>query len=87
MSGLGGGTKLGAHCLLAGQIGVAAHTEIGDHTMIGAKSGVAASFREGHVAISGYYAKEHKESLRDQAAQRRLPEFFKRIRKIEKRLS
>ena len=86
-SGLGGGTKLGAHCLLAGQIGVAAHVEIGDHTMIGAKSGVAGSFREGHVAISGYYAKEHKESLRDQAAQRRLPEFFKRIRKIEKRLS
>ena len=55
--------------------------------MIGAKSGVAASFREGHVAISGYFAKEHKESLRDQAAQRRLPELFQRVRKIEKRLA
>jgi UDP-3-O-[3-hydroxymyristoyl] glucosamine N-acyltransferase len=86
-SGLGGGTKLGAHCLLAGQIGVAAHVEIGDHTMIGAKSGVAGSFREGNVAISGYYAKEHRESLRDQAAQRRLPELIERVRKIEKRLA
>jgi UDP-3-O-[3-hydroxymyristoyl] glucosamine N-acyltransferase len=86
-SGLAGGTKLGAHCLLAGQIGVAAHVEIGDHTMIGAKSGVSASFKDGNIAISGYYAKEHRELLREIAAQRKVPDLIDRVRKIEKRLS
>lgn len=79
-AGISGSTTIGNNVIIAGQVGVIGHTTIGDNAMIGAKSGVSKAVAPGSK-ISGYYAADHKRTMRELAAVRKLPEFIKQLKK------
>lgn len=83
--GLSGSTHLGQYVTIAGQSGLAGHLTIGDRTTITAQSGVARSLNGGGI-YSGRHALPIKEAMKLEAFNRRLPEFFERLKKIEDRL-
>lgn len=93
----------GAHCIMAGQTGIAGSTTIGDgvviggassirdhvnigtRAVIGARSGVVEDIQPG-VTVSGIPALPHRQSLREQAALRRLPDLCVQSRKAQEQL-
>ena len=83
--GISGSVTIGEKAILAGQAGIAGHLNIGDKAIVGPKAGVAKSVLEGQV-VSGAPAIPHKLWLRVHQVLPRLPEFIKKISKIEKRL-
>jgi UDP-3-O-[3-hydroxymyristoyl] glucosamine N-acyltransferase len=83
--GVSGSTRIGDRVVLAGQAGLAGHIEVGAGSVVGARGGLMADLPAGSV-VSGAPAMPHREWLRTTALTRRLPELFRRIQKIEKRL-
>jgi UDP-3-O-[3-hydroxymyristoyl] glucosamine N-acyltransferase len=84
-TGISGSTKIGNYCMLGGQVGLVGHITLGDHVIIGAQSGVSKSVKDNNF-FSGYPAQPHRLQLKIDAAQRRLPEILKRIKKLEEQL-
>ncbi len=84
--GLGGGAEIGAGAILAGQSGVVDHVKVGAGARLGAQSGAISRVPDGAI-YSGFPARPHAEMLRGYAATVRLPEYFQRIRDLEKRLA
>lgn len=80
--GISGSTKLGNRVILAGQVGVVGHIELGDDVKVGAQSGVPRSIPAGKT-VFGYPARDIMETKRIEASLTRLPELFKRVRKLE----
>jgi len=98
---IGHGSRLGPHCLLAGQVGLAGSTRLGAHVMMGGQAGAS-----GHLAIGdgvqiaaqtgihrdipagavygGYPAMEVRRWRRVTMSIPRLPELFRRLRRLEK---
>ena len=83
--GIGGSVEIGDRVILAGQVGVKDHVKIGSGAIVAAKSGVSGNIPDGQV-YSGTPAIPHGISLRAQSLYSKLPEYLKRIRKIEKKL-
>ncbi len=83
--GISGSTKLGKGVVLGGQVGVAGHITIGDGSQVGGGSGVAKSLEPGSM-VSGYPVMPHRLWLRTRGLVKRLPELFKRVKKLEERL-
>lgn len=83
--GIAGSTKIGSNVVIAGQAGVSDHLTIGNNVKIGAQSGVTKSVKDGQE-VSGYPAREHRRSKKAYALLMRLPELYKRLKKIEKKL-
>ena len=75
--GLAGGVTIGDDVVMGGQVGVGHGVNIGNRAMVGAQAGVTRDFPD-DIAISGYPAREHRQTLMVEAACRRLPELFKR---------
>ena len=84
--GISGSTRLGRHVVLGGQVGVAGHLTLGDGVQVAAKSGIAKSVPPGEV-ISGVPAMPHRLWLRTRQLIRKLPELFKRVKDLERRLA
>lgn len=84
--GISGSVTIGKNAILAGQAGIAGHLNVGDNAIVGPKAGVAKSVPEGQV-VSGVVAMPHKLWLRVQNVLPKLPEFIKKVSKIEKRLN
>jgi UDP-3-O-[3-hydroxymyristoyl] glucosamine N-acyltransferase len=84
--GVSGSTTIGRHVVLAGQVGVAGHIHIGDYVMAGGKSGIAGDVPDGQI-ISGSPTMPHKTWLKVQRIIPRLPDWRKKIKALEKRLS
>ncbi len=80
--GISGSTKLGTGVILAGQVGLVGHIEIGDGVQVGAQSGVAKSVPSGKVFF-GSPAREAMTAMKIEACLSRLPELFKRVKKLE----
>ncbi len=80
--GISGSTKLGSGVILAGQVGLVGHIEIGDGVQVGAQSGVAKSVPSGKVFF-GSPAREATKAMKIEACLSRLPELFKRVKKLE----
>jgi UDP-3-O-[3-hydroxymyristoyl] glucosamine N-acyltransferase len=78
--GIAGKTVIGDNVVIYGQVGIAHGLTIGDNVIIGAKSGVSKNIKSGGYYF-GYPAKDAKAFLKEMAALRRLPEFFKNIDK------
>ncbi|HQP30154.1 MAG TPA: UDP-3-O-(3-hydroxymyristoyl)glucosamine N-acyltransferase, partial [Deltaproteobacteria bacterium] len=74
-----------AHCVLAGQCGVAGHITIGDGCTAASRAGITADLAPGAV-VSGYPAMDHRRWLKCQNVYKDLPELLKRIRTLERRL-
>ena len=81
-SGIAGSTRLGRSVILAGQSGAAGHLTLGDGTIVGAKSAVLQDTAPGSFVI-GHPAVDHREWKRSQAAARRLPDFVRRVQRLE----
>ena len=82
-TGLAGSTHVGKRVILAGQVGVAGHLKIGDDTVVTSKTGVANDLESGKI-ISGYPAIENRDWLRSSAVYRRLGDFAKKVKRLEK---
>jgi UDP-3-O-[3-hydroxymyristoyl] glucosamine N-acyltransferase len=80
--GISGSTKLGNGVILAGQVGLVGHIELGDGVKVGAQSGVNHSIEAGKM-VFGYPAREIMQSKRIEASLSRLPDLFKRVRRLE----
>jgi UDP-3-O-[3-hydroxymyristoyl] glucosamine N-acyltransferase len=81
--GVAGSTELGRGVMIAGQAGLKDHIKVGDGAVIMGQAGVFGNVEPGEI-VSGYPARQHKESLRQSAALSSLPEYVKRIRQLEK---
>jgi UDP-3-O-[3-hydroxymyristoyl] glucosamine N-acyltransferase len=82
---VGGSARLGRFVIVGGSAGIGDHVLIGDGARIGAGTGV---FREvpAGATMSGYIGRNHRETLRMQAAQMRLPAIIGDLEKlVEKR--
>jgi UDP-3-O-[3-hydroxymyristoyl] glucosamine N-acyltransferase len=84
-AGISGSTVLGKYVTIAGQTGLAGHIEIGDQATITAQSGVSKNVPPKAV-IAGRHAIPLRESLRIEAALRKLPELLQKIRTLEKEI-
>jgi UDP-3-O-[3-hydroxymyristoyl] glucosamine N-acyltransferase len=84
-SGISGSTKVGMGVAMAGQVGIVGHLTIGDGARMGAKAGIHNDIPAGETH-SGYPSVPHRDWLREQAALRKLPEIWKRVRELEKEL-
>jgi len=80
--GISGSTKLGKGVILAGQVGLVGHIELGDGVQVGAQSGVNKNIAPGKKFF-GYPAREIMQTKRIEACLSRLPDLFKRVKKLE----
>lgn len=85
LAGLSGSLTVGENVMMGGQAGLAGHIEIGDRAVVAAQSGVAKSIPPDTV-VSGYPASEHGLQKRIWAYTARLPEIYRRIKALEKRI-
>lgn len=83
--GISGSTSLGRSVIIGGQAGLVGHINIGDGVMIGAQSGIADDVLPGEI-VSGSPHMPHRHWLRTQAIVGRLPDMFKKITALEKKI-
>ncbi len=81
--GLSGSTILGDRVTIAGLSGTKDGVHIGSDVTIAAQSGVSRNIENGEI-VKGYPPRPLKESLEIQTLVGRLPDFFKRLKKLEK---
>jgi UDP-3-O-[3-hydroxymyristoyl] glucosamine N-acyltransferase len=84
-AGISGSSKLGNRSILAGQVGIAGHIEIGEDVVLTAQSGVSKSILKPGYYF-GYPAKEMKTAFKLEAHIRNLPEYSKKLEKLEKEI-
>ena len=84
--GIGGSSTLGDNCVLAGQVGLINHVRLGDEVLVTAGTGVPNDVPSGRK-ISGAPAIDNRQWLRCIAVFKRLPEFNKRVRDVERKLA
>jgi len=84
--GISGSTTVGKGVTLGGQAGLAGHIEVGEGTVVGGQAGVISSVPAGSL-VSGYPAKPHREAMKLQASVQHLPELYKLVRQLEKRVN
>jgi len=85
-AGFAGSTKIGRQCRIGGQAGFVGHITVADGTQVQAQSGVAASVKEPGTALYGSPALPYNNYLRSYAIFKKLPEVFKKIIALEKKL-
>lgn len=95
--------RTGAHCIMAGQTGIAGSTTLGNGVVLGGASSLRDHITVGDGAmvaarsavhedipakaiVSGMPALPHRQSLREQAAFRKLPELMVQIRKVQEQI-
>lgn len=83
--GLAGSTTVGAGVLMGGQVGLAGHLTVGDGAQIAAQAGVHSDVPAGG-AVGGTPAVPVRKWHRMAGVVYRLPELFRRVRRLERRL-
>lgn len=81
--GVSGSVEIGRGVTIAGQAGFKDHIRVGDGVVLAGRSGVIGDLPSGGM-YSGYPARPHREALRVQAAQQRLPELMKTVEELKK---
>jgi UDP-3-O-[3-hydroxymyristoyl] glucosamine N-acyltransferase len=84
--GVAGSARLGQGVVLGGQSAVRDHVTVGDGAMSAACSGIAEDV-EPKAIVSGTPALPHRQSLREHAALRRLPDLVVHVRKLEEEVA
>lgn len=80
-TGIAGSTKIGDRVVMGGQAGIQGHIEVGAGSKIGAQAGVTKSCPPNSV-LWGTPARAHRETLKEQAMVRRVPELVDAIRRM-----
>ena len=83
--GISGSVKIGNNVVMAGQVGLVDHIEIGDNVIIGAGSGIMKSV-PANTIMWGIPARPLKDIKTILALRDKLPEMYKRLKFIEKKL-
>lgn len=83
--GISGSAKIGENTILAGQVGVAGHLEIGNRVVVGAQSGVTNSIHDNQIVL-GSPAIPFQDEKKLIIYRKKLPELYKLVDKIEKKL-
>lgn len=86
--GIAGSTTIGSHSMLGGQVGIAGHIKLRDGLVVAAQSGIVSNPKDvepvnGMRVIGGTPARGIQHWRRIEASLSRLPELFKRVRKLE----
>ncbi len=84
-AGISGSTTIGNNVTLAGQAGLVGHITVGDGAIVAAQGGVTKSV-PANTVVSGYPARPHNEAKRLNAYVSRLPELYKTISELEKKV-
>ena len=84
-AGLAGSVTLGTGVILGGQTAVRDHLTIGDGAKSAACSAIAEDVEPNSI-VSGMPAFPHRQSLREQAALRRLPDLVVQVRKLQEEI-
>lgn len=83
-AGISGSCRIGSRVMIGGQAGLAGHLEIEDGIMLGAKCGVPGTLRASEARVwSGIPAMPHPTWLRMSTLLPKLPELFRRVRRLE----
>jgi len=85
-AGVAGSARLGAGVVLGGQVAIRDHIKLGDGSMVAACAGVMEDV-EPKAVVSGLPALPHRQSLREQAAFRRLPDLVVQVRKLQEQVN
>ncbi|MDR2005940.1 MAG: UDP-3-O-(3-hydroxymyristoyl)glucosamine N-acyltransferase [Acidaminococcales bacterium] len=80
--GISGSVRVGSNVTFAGQSATVGHIKIGDNCVFGGRAGIISDVPDNSV-YAGFPAQPHKDWLRQEALQRKLPEFFRRLRELE----
>jgi UDP-3-O-[3-hydroxymyristoyl] glucosamine N-acyltransferase len=84
-AGLAGSVVLGRNVILGGQSAVRDHVTIGDGVKAAACCAIAENI-EPNTVVSGVPALPHRQTLREQAALRRLPDLLVQVRRLQEQL-
>lgn len=84
-SGVSGSTRVGRGAVVMAQVGIAGHLEIGSRAFLAARAGLHKSVAD-HARVYGTPQMEERRWHRAMAALKRLPEVFKRLRAVERKL-
>jgi UDP-3-O-[3-hydroxymyristoyl] glucosamine N-acyltransferase len=84
--GISGSTRIGSGVVLGGQVGIVGHVVVGDGAAVGAQSGVMSDVPAGETR-SGIGPLPHRQWLKAQAAFDKLPDFRKRLKRLEKKIA
>jgi UDP-3-O-[3-hydroxymyristoyl] glucosamine N-acyltransferase len=84
-AGIAGSTKLGNYVILGGQVGLAGHLKIGNRVSVAAQSGVMNNIPDGEKWI-WTPAQPDRQAKRQMIALQQLPELFRRVKDLEKKL-
>ncbi len=84
-AGIAGSTKLGSYVVLGGQVGLAGHLKIGSRVSVAAQSGVMNNIPDGEKWI-WTPAQPDRQAKRQMIALQQLPELFRRVKELEKKL-
>ncbi len=85
-AGIAGSTSIGKQVMIGGQAGLIDHLTIGDRARIAAGAGIQKNVEPG-VTMSGRPAKQHEVFLRAYVLMHRLPELYRQVSTLEKRLA
>ena len=83
--GISGSTEVGNHVVMGGQAGIGGHLALGDRATVAGQAGVTKDVKANTV-VSGYPAREHTVARKLSAHTAMLPELFKRVKELERRL-
>ena len=84
-AGIAGSTKLGNYVILGGQVGLAGHLKIGNRVSVAAQSGVMNNIPDGEKWL-WTPAQPDRQAKRQMIALQQLPELFRRVKELEKKL-
>lgn len=85
-AGFAGSSKIGKQCRIGGQAGFVGHIQVADGTQVQAQSGIAGPVEEPGKAFYGSPALPYRDYLRSYAVFKKLPELYRRINELEKKL-
>ncbi len=85
-AGISGSTTLGRNVILAGQAGLVGHIELGDRVIVGAGAGVTKSIPANTIVL-GQPARPISEQKKIIALTAKLPELFKELSEIKRKLA
>ncbi len=84
--GISGSVTVGNNCTFGGQVGTVGHITIGDNCTFGGRTGITNNVPSGSV-MGGFPAMPMKEWLRQEANARKIGDYAKRVKALEKELA
>ena len=84
-AGVAGSTKMGNYVILGGQVGLAGHLKIGNRVSVAAQSGVMNNIPDGEKWI-WTPAQPDRQAKRQMIALQQLPELYRRVKDLERKL-